>query len=108
MAIESQVPGYTNGEGILLKLPAVLSSAQLSLGGSQYFPNGGLAVTSSSSTIKLSGVFLHPEIHSFTYLLNISFISLKLIYLTVVACRCGMWDLVPRPGIKPRPPALEV
>ena len=27
----------------------------------------------------------------------------------VVACRvfsCGMWDLVPRPGMEPKPPAL--
>lgn len=28
----------------------------------------------------------------------------------VVACKlsCGMWNLVPRPGIKPGPPALEL
>ena len=28
-------------------------------------------------------------------------------YLTAPGLSCGMWDLVPRPGIKPGPPALE-
>ena len=28
------------------------------------------------------------------------------IYLVVPGLSCGMWDLVPRPGIKPGPPAL--
>ena len=28
------------------------------------------------------------------------------IYLTIPGLSCGMWDLVPRPGIEPRPPAL--
>ena len=32
----------------------------------------------------------------------------SLIYLAVSDCSCGMWDLLPWPGIKPRPPALEV
>ena len=27
------------------------------------------------------------------------------IYLTALGLSCSMWDLVPRPGIKPRPPA---
>ena len=26
----------------------------------------------------------------------------------ILDLHCGMWDLVPRPGIKPRPPALGV
>ena len=29
-------------------------------------------------------------------------------FLAVLGLSCGMWDLVPRPGIKPRPPALVV
>ena len=32
----------------------------------------------------------------------------KKIYLTVPGLSCGMWDLVPWPGIEPRPPALGV
>ena len=29
-------------------------------------------------------------------------------YLDALGLSCAMWDLVPRPGIKPRPPALGV
>ena len=32
---------------------------------------------------------------------------LNFIYLTVLCLGCGMWDLVPRPGIEPRTPILE-
>ena len=32
---------------------------------------------------------------------------LNFIYLTVPCLGCGMWDLVPRPGIEPRTPILE-
>ena len=31
-----------------------------------------------------------------------------LIFLTVPGLSCGMWDLVPKPGIELRPPALGV
>ena len=30
------------------------------------------------------------------------------LYLAVLDLRCGTQDLVPQPGIEPRPPALEV
>ena len=30
------------------------------------------------------------------------------IYLSVPGLSCGMWDLVPGPGIEPRPPAFRV
>ena len=30
------------------------------------------------------------------------------IYLSALGLSCGMWDLVPQPGIKPGPPALGV
>ena len=33
---------------------------------------------------------------------------LKIIYLAVPGLYCSMWDLVPQPGIEPRPPALGV
>ena len=29
------------------------------------------------------------------------------IYLAVAGLSCSMWDLVPRPGVEPGPPALE-
>ena len=35
------------------------------------------------------------------------FFFLYLIYLAAPGFSCGLWGLVPRPGIKPRPPALE-
>ena len=31
-----------------------------------------------------------------------------LVYLAAAGLSCGMWDLVPRRGIKPRPPAMGV
>ena len=31
---------------------------------------------------------------------------LKIIYLVVPGLSCGMWDIVPLPGIEPTPPAL--
>ena len=42
-------------------------------------------------------MFLKPVLLSFLF-----------IYSTAVPCRCGMWDLVPWPGIEPGPPALGV
>ena len=30
----------------------------------------------------------------------------RVIFLAMLGLNCGMWDLVPQPGIKPRPPAL--
>ena len=35
------------------------------------------------------------------------FIFLIFIYLAALGLSYGMWDLVPQPGIKPRPPALR-
>jgi len=57
-----------------------------------------------------------PEINLkyYIYFLNIySFIHsfIQLCWVLVVACEifcCGMWDLVPWPGSKPRPPALGI
>ena len=36
------------------------------------------------------------------------FLMLLFVYLTAMGSSCGMWDLVPWPGIEPRPPALGV
>ena len=32
--------------------------------------------------------------------------TLIVFFLAAQGLSCGIWDLVPRPGIKPRPPAL--
>ena len=65
------------------------------------------------------GLYIWSHYGSYTKLLfcNLAYISDKgvilkntylFIYLSALGLSCGMWDLVPRPGIKPRPPALVV
>lgn len=68
--MERKTPGYANREGILLKLPAALCSAQSSLGGIQRLPDGWLGVTQHGVSIKHVGLFLQPEIRSFIHLFN--------------------------------------
>ena len=48
---------------------------------------------------------------SFLFIKENIYLFIWLHWIFVVACgifRCGMWDLVPWPGTKPVPPALEV
>ena len=37
---------------------------------------------------------------------SLFFFLMYFCYLTTLGLSCSMWELVPRPGIKPRPPAL--
>ena len=40
------------------------------------------------------------------YLFENKYVFKKHIYLNVCGLSCSMWDLVPWPGIEPRPPTL--
>ena len=40
--------------------------------------------------------------------LSSTFYLFLFIYLAALGLCCGMWDLIPQPGIEPRPPALAV
>ena len=46
-----------------------------------------------------------PLVHAPTHLF---FLYIYIYYLPAVGLGCGMWDLVPWPGIEPEPPALGV
>ena len=52
---------------------------------------------------------LWQQIFNLLYLFIFKYVFISLFQILVVACRifsCGMWDLVPWPGIEHRPPVL--
>ena len=55
------------------------------------------------------GDYIHTYIHLFIYLFRLCWVLVVARRIFVATCRifsCGMWDLVPWPGIEPGPPAL--
>ena len=54
--------------------------------------------------------FFYPKYHClvFFWLFWVKKKNDVFIYLSALGLSCGMWDLIPQPGIKPGPPALGV
>ena len=57
----------------------------------------------------LLNIYQHAPVSAWPFSLSFMYIYIYLflfIYLAASGLRCVMWDLVPQPGIEPRPPAL--